>query len=697
MRVFHRRVSVTAAMFWVVSATFGVAIALSGTAGAAENEPPPVYGDVESVVLYRDGALVTRKIPVADLDADEIIIDGLPVEIRGGSVFAEGDGELQIRGVRLITRPTEGEGRPEVAEIEREIMELGEEINRRNSMIELIRKQTTALDRAIDFGQRAADLDLARGVLDATALMNLIDGAAERRGEYLEKELEITNETKALETELDRLRRDRNLLSQSTLKQTYRAKVFVDRGGADGKRATERDDPVDGGDDRGDQGDDGDEDGDGGDDRFIRLRYMVDGCSWSPQYSVAATDNADTVRVRYGAVILQSSGEDWTDIELTLSTASPAVSAAGPTMTPLRVTARRSGGDDPFGNAPAVQQKAGGAFGGRSGMGMAMGGMPSQMAGGAKSKIQSLRLQQQQIENSFSNDDPFANNMSRDINLNRIAGEVQQIELSASTKDLSRTAEESGIEAASQTYQLGSPLSLASRRDSQLVEIADLQLDGELVYVATPLLSSFVYRQVELTNDSDTAFLQGPVTVYYNDRFVGGMQMPSTAVGQDLTIGLGADNQLRTRRQLVSKNETVQGGNKQLNYRYKLVLGSFRDRDTVVRLLDRIPVANQSREIKVTLGETSHPISEDALYVRLRKPMGILRWRVEVPTGARGSNAVDVTYDYVVELAQNQTLAVPSVDKEVATRDMDQVDMFFGGGMGGGGMGGGGNAGGGGQ
>jgi uncharacterized protein (TIGR02231 family) len=229
---------------------------------------------------------------------------------------------------------------------------------------------------------------------------------------------------------------------------------------------------------------------------------------------------------------------------------------------------------------------------------------------------------------------------------------------------------------------------LQSRREQQLVEIIEAKLDGDLYHTATPLLSSFAYREVELVNTLDIGLLSGPASIYLDDRFVGMMTLPTTAAGQLLTIGFGADGQVRTRRELVSKQDSVQGGNKRLQSTYKLVINNFKDTAIRVRLLDRIPVSGQLQQTGVSLGETSSPISEDALYARMRQPMGILRWDLEVPASRHGSEAFDVTYDYTVEFDRSKILSVP------ATRPSDLTEMgvdgFFGGGMGGRGMGGGG-------
>ena len=626
-----------------------------GGAEAPETDPPlatpSLSGDVSTVVLYRDSALVTREVRVQG-EATEVVVEGLPERLRPGSVFAEAGSGVSIRGVRVVTTPTDQATREDVAKIDAQIEATKREMAALRVGIEAAEKQLQAVERMAAFSHSASDADLNRGVLDYEALIELVDAASERRDNLLAKRLAAQQKMAELEAKVSKLTREKNQLSSQTPLQKYQARVFLQI-----------------------------EDGQA--DPSFRLRYSVDGCGWAPQYNVAAASDSKQVKIRYGAVITQTSGEAWRSIRLTLSTASPSVSAAGPTLAPLKIAAAASGAGlaDLFGEAEDMQMMMGG-------MGNAANSsaMPSQMAPQAfNDQFKTLKRKQRLSEKESVAADPFANNLQRDTNLNRYAGEMQQLELQASKQAAQTLADDADEEVASQTYELKSPVTLDSRRDQQLVEIATLDLTGDLVYVATPLLSSYVYREMELQNDTSEALLRGPATVYLDDRFVGGMEVPSTASGQRFTVGLGADNQIRTRRELVDKTDSVQGGNRRVQYDYRLVLSSFKGDATAIRLIDRIPMAKNEREIQISLGETSHPLSDDALYRRVDRPLGLLRWDIEVPAEAFGSDAMDVTYQYTLELDRNQTVLVPNVADQ---SEKGVRERAVRGGMGGGGLGG---------
>jgi uncharacterized protein (TIGR02231 family) len=71
----------------------------------------------------------------------------------------------------------------------------------------------------------------------------------------------------------------------------------------------------------------------------VELTYLVGGASWEPAYEARADDspNAGAVELSTFATLRQSTGEDWAQARLVLSTAVPAQNATPPEINPLRV------------------------------------------------------------------------------------------------------------------------------------------------------------------------------------------------------------------------------------------------------------------------------------------------------------------------------------------------------------------------
>ena len=72
---------------------------------------------------------------------------------------------------------------------------------------------------------------------------------------------------------------------------------------------------------------------------YHMLTYIVSGARWTPQYDLRAfitegKGSSSVVKLNYRASIVQSTGEDWNDVSLTLSTASPLQGTAVPSLAP---------------------------------------------------------------------------------------------------------------------------------------------------------------------------------------------------------------------------------------------------------------------------------------------------------------------------------------------------------------------------
>src|SRR5262249_35277208 len=140
-------------------------------------------------------------------------------------------------------------------------------------------------------------------------------------------------------------------------------------------------------------------------------------------------------------------------------------------------------------------------------------------------------------------------------------------------------------------YHLSTRLTVPSRNDEQMLEMARVTLTPDYYYKAVPLLTSHVYRLADLTNRSPHVLLPGEATVYNDSDFVGRRALPLVAVGETFTVGFGVDPQLQVQRQMTDKGKTTQGANQQLRYDYSILVSSFKSERVKMQVWDRLPHA----------------------------------------------------------------------------------------------------------
>ncbi|HEX6962980.1 MAG TPA: mucoidy inhibitor MuiA family protein, partial [Lacipirellula sp.] len=512
----------------------------------------PLEGRVTEVTLYRGQAQVTRAVPVEGAAGRmEIVVGGLPEQIVPDSLFAEGSGAVEIRAVRFHTRAVGEQPREEVRKLDDQILETQKQIDLAQKRQALLAKRSEYLLKLEGFVAPTAQTDLSKGVLDAEALERLTTFAFAQHDAIAKEEVELANQLRELNEELELLKRKRDEITAGASKTLREAVIFAQKNG---------DGPTE-----------------------IRLNYLVGNCGWSPSYTMRAEGDRKQVRVEYNALIHQLTGEDWNDVRLTLSTASPALSAAGPGLAPFHVTLSADPGPQQVEATAQVQQAADGQ-------------LPKLIYGRGLSKSQvvdqlaELRSQRTEFGAAVNNAVNFSDVTRLSWDLNVYGCAVQQLELNGDATTISvLRSEDAERDGPSLSYRLSAGVSLASRTDQQMVRIMQTEMDSQFYHVAVPVLTSYVYREAELKNSGEEDLLAGPMTAYLDGRFVGRGEIPTVARGQKFVVGFGADPQLRTRRELVDKSESVQGGNRETNFEFRLVVENFADAPAPVRVIDRLP------------------------------------------------------------------------------------------------------------
>ena len=604
------------------------ALATVGLAtGARAVETLEAHGTLDTVTVYRGQALITRLIDVpGPAGLREVIVTDLPEQVVAGSIFAEGAEGIEVRSVRYRTRPMSADVREEVRKLDDEQRAIEDKLAANQQHQNVLNEQKAYLGKLEGFVAPTATVELTQGVLNADTLRALSEYLLSQRKAIAEQELELNKERRQLSQDLELLNRQRAVVTGSSARTAREAVVLTNLTGAAGK---------------------------------LRLNYLVQQATWSPSYAARAAADRKRVTLEYNAQIQQMSGEDWADVNMILSTATPSLVARAPELEPLTISL--------VSDAPAQQAAAQPAARDYAAAKTELFERRRQLE---ESRAQSANMpnDEPQLAGQSSNREGgqaggnlFANGSGAvhrfDVQLNSVAAEDQLLDL------LSRREAGPGAPASSEprsadvsvTYRLPMRTSLPSRADQQLVQIALLPLEGDFYKLASPVLTAHVYNEALVTNQGDTVLLAGPVSSYLADQFVGQGQLPTVAVGEPFTLGFGIDSSLRATRELVKKDETIQGGNRVVDFTYRVSIDNFSADATAVRLFDRIPKAKDG-EVKLTLVSTGRDLSDDARYRQSQHGKGLLRWDLAVPAKAAGPQALSVEYQLRLEYDRQMSI-----------------------------------------
>ena len=576
-------------------------VAVLCLAAAAESAPREVAGKVEEVIVYRGQAMVSRMVPV-DLPkgASEVAVPDLPQQVVQDSVFATAGDGVDVRAVRYRTRAVSQAPREEIRKIEKEIEDLQDKMAEIAMHKQVAAQGNAFLDKLENFVAPTAQTELTRGVLNAETLKTLTNFMMQTRSENADILLELEQQEEQVREDLELAQRKHRELTAGSTRTVREAVLFLE---------SEREQ-----------------------DANVKLNYLVRQAGWDPIYNVRAANANESVELEYNAAIQQMSGEAWKNVKLTLSTASPVLTAEPPSLAPFWVSL-------------TSQQAQQARMGDRK-------RLEEEYARYRGRVMEQARQRQVTLKSDEGQRAAWG--------MNLMASNAQAMELMAG-KEITKTGEaaERRAEGMSVTYHLPGRISLESRSDTQMVRIADLELNGRFYRVATPVLTGFVYRQATITNDSDKALLEGPANMYLNGDFVGKSTVPMVARSQQFDMGFGLDPGLRASRELVERTEQTLGANREITFTYRLRIENFHGKAVKVRLYDRLPHAHGRQDMRVTLVDMSEELSDDSLYQEMERPKGILLWEIEVPAEASGADARRIEYTYKVEFDRSLSITTP--------------------------------------
>lgn len=583
-------------------------VAMQAWAEAAE-----VRGRIESVTVYRGQALVTRVIELPKGDGlAEIVVTDLPPSIEPASVYAESGGGIEVRSVQFRTRPVAQDVREDVRKLDAEIQSVQETLAGIAAATGRLAEQKNYLNQLQGFVAPTAQVELTKGVLNADTLTKLTDYVFKSREAISVQELALAKQQREAQQLLELKSRERQKVADGSNRNVNEAVVFLSRGATSGP---------------------------------LKVRYLVNGASWSPSYNARAGEKREGLTLEYFASVQQLSGEDWDGVSLDLSTASPTLAARGPELGAMVVSL---GTPAPEGESKAEYAKL------KDALGRQQADLDRKRSLTNASASANMPGTSGQVR---SDDDSRLGYKDFDAGLNRVAGQSQLLDMTAGRRlRAEHEVAPKPEEGLSVTYHLDGRTVLPSRSDQQLIQIATMPLKAEFAKIATPVLTQYVYEEASVRNDSGRVLLAGPVAAYSGGAFVGSGQLPTVSAGEGFAIGFGIDSSLRAERELIDRTESIQGGNKVVEMTYRLSVSNFDGSPAKVRVLDRLPKSIDS-QLRVTLVPMSDtPVEELTRGGASEKKTGVLRWDLPVAAQAFGEKAARIDYKFRMEFDKQMTV-----------------------------------------
>lgn len=357
----------------------------------------------------------------------------------------------------------------------------------------------------------------------------------------------------------------------------------------------------------------------------LSLTYMLPGATWAPVHELRAHGKApDKVALASFAIVTQTSGEDWTDADISFSTQSSEATIRIPELASLLL------------NNQAVSSM--------------------EMAGpNSFDRAQELFKGQNKLWFNYTNP-------------NRNQAEFQNAWSSQAIRLSSNLAVFQKLQTRGTTAHFQARARLPVRGDGRPVRVlfGDVSLPAVPRIVAAPELSLNAANVLQLTNTSSNAILPGRIALHHDGAFLGMTDADFAAPAESFPVFLGVADQIKLSRVLDRQRSSIVRGRKtKMRVCFNGCAENLSAEPAKVMLTDRVPVS-ENKDISVSGISIKPDVDPDQ--------KGIVKWDVDLKPGQKFTYRVEYTIEYVPEAIEEMSKihgessmpsAAPRLDKQI--------------------------------
>lgn len=272
----------------------------------------------------------------------------------------------------------------------------------------------------------------------------------------------------------------------------------------------------------------------------LGMSYYVNCAYWTPFYEARVEDVNKDISVAYKAKIYQSSGYDWNNVKVTLSTGNPTLNGTVPTLNKWI-----------------------------------------------------LREHQPQVRYSKANlKMAAAESVAYDMEMDEAAA-ASKSAMSNVARGIRTTTDEkmTTIE-----FAIDELFSVKSQQNDAMLTINTNKLPAEYVYRCVPKLDRNAYLLAKITDFAKYNFLSGDVTLYLGGKYVGTSYLNIAQTTDTLKLSLGQDKGIMVERTLsdeFNKKSTI-GKNYKQTAMWNISVRNNKSTNVKIEILDNLPVSGSS-------------------------------------------------------------------------------------------------------
>ena len=326
----------------------------------------------------------------------------------------------------------------------------------------------------------------------------------------------------------------------------------------------------------------------------LNFSYVVSNAGWTPIYDLRSDASTGKIELTYKAEVFQSSGLDWDNIKLNISTNNPYVNKTKPTLNPWYID---------YNIYKSENRK------------------------GKMDKLQEVQITSQAL---FNRGYAYSEDMDDDKN---IMGADQF------TTVVHRLI--------SAEFKIDLPYSIKSNNEKHMVLIKSTNLDTKFKYYTVPKLDASVYLVAQMTKLDELQLVPGQANIFFDGSYIGETYIDPTTMDDTLNLSLGKDPSIVVKRTLLKKElkDRIIGDKRERTFAYSIEISNQKSSSIEIVIQDQLPIT-QNADINIE--------SDNFAKGRFDERTGLLEWSFILK--AKENKVID--YNFRVKHAKDKNLEI---------------------------------------
>jgi len=474
--------------------------------------------EIQKIRIYQSGAFVSRSVKV-NLNAgiNEIVFDKLSPYINANSISVKGFGDASIVGVNFQQNYLK------IQKTSSEITKLEGEKDSLTIKLRYIQNKIMACNEGLAVLQANRSIGGANNGIDAVKLTALVEYQIKKINSLKDEIIDLGIKDQGLQNQITKINQQLSVLNSK--QNQSEGNIIVTVNSSSKSLAS------------------------------FEFSYLINSnVRWIPVYDIRVKNTSSPMEFILKAKVYQSTGEDWTDVKLSLNTSNPTDRVQKPNLTPwylnfqqeadLYYNMRGSRSDDESA-APMMYKLE-----------------------EVKVKMDTMRWSNAQIiENQLNNE-----------------------------------------------YEIENKYTLKSGNVETQIEINRINANAYYEYASAPKLNSDAFLIGNIINWESLNLLNAEGSVYFDGAFVGITYIQNTSSKDTMNLSLGKDERIIIKR---TKLNEVNGSNlfgnmKEKKFSYDIIIKNTKKETVEITIEEQLPIS-QDKNIMVNALELSggklNPIS----------------------------------------------------------------------------------------